>query len=65
MFAKEEKPLEPIDFNAYRAKLTFTGAGVDHIEPMLKNTKLAEYTAVVPDFEKNQRAELVSKLGVI
>ena len=59
MFAKEDKPLEPIDFSAYKARLTFTGAGVDHIEPMLKNIKLPEYTAVVPDFEKNQRAELV------
>mgnify|MGYP000433405284 CR=1 FL=1 len=62
MFAKEDKPIEPIDFNAYRAKLTFTGAGVDQIEPMLKNIKLAEYTAVVPDFEKAQRAELVRYL---
>jgi hypothetical protein len=26
---------------------------------MLKNIKLPEYTAVVPAFEKNQRAELV------
>lgn len=32
MFAKEDKPLAAIDFNAYRSKLTFTGAGVDQIE---------------------------------
>lgn len=80
---KEDKPVAAIDFDAYRAKLTFTGAGVDkievtkswyghnvasvlslcifymHIQPMLKNVKLPEYTAVIPDFEKNQRAELV------
>ena len=29
-------------------------------QPMLKNIKIPQYTAVVPDFEKNQRAELVS-----
>jgi hypothetical protein len=61
-YAKEDKPMEAIDFNAYRSKLTFTGAGVDKIEPMLKNVKIPQYTAVLPDFEKNQRAELMSIL---
>jgi len=62
LYNKEDKPLEPIDFKAYKSRLTFTGSGVDAIEPLWKSVKLPEYTALVPDFEKKQRAELLAIL---
>mmetsp|Transcript_108241 Transcript_108241/g.233212 ORF Transcript_108241/g.233212 Transcript_108241/m.233212 type:complete len:222 (-) Transcript_108241:113-778(-) len=63
VIVKESKPMAPIDFAAYKKKLNFTGAGVDLLEPMMKNTKIPQYTAQISSFEKQQREELMKVLG--
>jgi hypothetical protein len=53
------KEPEAIDFAAYKARLKFTGASVDSIEAMYKNTSLPTYTATLPAFEVKKRSVML------
>lgn len=62
---KYSQEVHPIDFQAYKKNLKFTGSAVDSLEKAYKNHVVPSYNATIPSFEAKKREVVLSVVNKI